>query len=121
MPRWLKQVPEWWQVLTALALVLSAMATGSLATAKWLGWQEWGPTERLAAIEVRDSLQDARLLSTRDSLRRETVEVRDSLTDLVRVLQVAISTIRETQEASLRLQCAQSSELYQRLARVKCQ
>ena len=120
MPRWLKQVPEWWQVLTALGLVLSAMATGSFATAKWLGWQEWGPTERLAAIETRDSLQDARFAATRDSLRREDAAYRDSVSEQLRDLQSALSTMREVQEASLRLQCAQSPELYQRLARVKC-
>lgn len=113
MPPWLEQVPKWWQVLTAGAALVVAALTGSAATARWLGWRDWGPSQRLAAIETRDSLQDLRLGAVRDSLHGEVVAMKDSLW-------IAIRELRDVQDASLRLQCAQTPELYQRLARVRC-
>lgn len=113
MPRWLEEFPKWWQILGAMGVLLMGGFAGSAATARWLGWRDWGPSQRLAAIETRDSLQDLRISATRDSLHGEVVAMKDSLW-------IAIRELRDVQDASLRLQCAQTPELYQRLARVRC-
>lgn len=120
MTPWLDTVPKWWQVLVALVALLTGAVGGTLGTLRWMGWQDAAPASRLAAAEERDSAlavrlaaQEARLLAVRDSVHSEVAAVKDSLW-------VAIRELREVQDASLRLQCAQTPELYQRLARVRC-
>ena len=109
MAPWLEAVPKWWQILVAFCGLLAAAVTGSVTTAKWLGWEEAAPTVRIQRLEVRDSLQQLPL----DTARMERKQLRDSMWQ-------AFAELQRTNDASLRLLCAQTPELYQRLAKVNC-
>jgi hypothetical protein len=119
-PEWLTRAPKMWQVLAAFVGVAASGIAGSLATARWLGWSDVGPSQRLEALQVHDSVSAA-TQSERDAGQDVAIGALDLRLGATKdSLFAELTRIRQAQAAGLRLQCVQSPEIYQRLADVRC-
>lgn len=115
MPPWFRRVPELWQVVVIVFTVMGTLWGGSYTLARWFGWQEWGPRQRLEALQRNDSIQVHRD-STQDYVTG-LLDVR--LAHLSDSLWGAVDDIRRDNRTNLALLCALVADRDLRLAQVR--